>query len=102
TVLNPAVTVNSPTICAGQSATLIATPATGGGIYSWAPGGQTSQSITVSPASNSTYIVYYFLGGCSSSATSTVTVSSVTPAVSISANSTTICSGGSVTFTANP
>ncbi|MDP9229602.1 MAG: PKD domain-containing protein, partial [Bacteroidota bacterium] len=44
------VAVNSPTICAGQNATLTATPSTTGGTYSWAPGGQTTQSITVSPA----------------------------------------------------
>src|SRR4029450_3200295 len=95
----PAVLVNSPTICSGQSATLTANPSVGGGTYSWSPGGQTSQSITISPASTTNYVVTYSLGGCSSSATSTVTVTAA-PAVLV--NSPTICSGQSATLTANP
>jgi gliding motility-associated-like protein len=98
----PSVTVNSPTICAGQSATLTATPSTGGGTYSWSPGGATTQSITVSPVSTTTYTVTYNLSGCSNTATGTVTVNTVTPFVSIIASSTSICSGNSITFTATP
>src|SRR4030095_680626 len=95
----PTVLVNSPTICSGQSATLTANPSVGGGTYSWSPGGQTSQSITISPASTTNYVVTYSLGGCSSSATSAVTV---TTAPTVLVNSPTICSGQSATLTANP
>src|SRR4030095_9580299 len=95
----PTVLVNSPTICSGQSATLTANPSVGGGTYSWTPGGQTSQSITVSPASTTNYVVTYSLGGCSSSATSTVTIAA---APSVSVNSPTICAVQSATLSAHP
>src|SRR5205814_8031545 len=95
----PTVSVNSLTICAGQSATLTATPSTGGGTYSWSPGGQTTSSITVSPASTTTYTVTYNLGGCSNTGSGTVTVNS---APTVTVNSQTICAGQSATLTATP
>ncbi|MBL7883242.1 MAG: SprB repeat-containing protein, partial [Bacteroidia bacterium] len=90
-------TVNSPTICAGANATLTATPATGGGTYSWAPGGQTTQTINVSPGTTTTYTVTYTLAGCSNVATGTVTVNSL-PTIAV--NSTSICPGQNATLTA--
>jgi gliding motility-associated-like protein len=45
---------NDQAICIGNSATLVAT---GGGTYSWMPGGATSASITVTPPVTTTYIV---------------------------------------------
>src|SRR5205814_5975671 len=95
----PTVTVNSQTICAGQSATLTATPSTGGGTYLWAPGGQTTSSITVSPASTTTYTVTYNLGGCSNTGSGTVDLNRV---VSVTVNSQTICAGQSATIMATP
>src|SRR5438093_11857821 len=71
-----------------QSATLTATPSTGGGTYSWSPGGQTTSSITVSPASTTTYTVTYNLGGCSNTGSGTVTVNA---APTVTVNSQTIC-----------
>jgi hypothetical protein len=69
------VTVNSETICVGNSTTLTANPSVAGGSYLWSPGGETTQSITVSPSSNTTYSVVYSMPGCSSGpAVSTVTV----------------------------
>lgn len=70
----PTLNVNNATICAGQSATLTANPNLGGGTYLWTPGGQTTQSITVSPGSTTTYTVDYTLNGCTGTATGTVTV----------------------------
>src|SRR5205814_490397 len=95
----PSITVNSQTICAGQSAALTATPSTGGGTYLWAPGGQTTSSIAVSPASTTTYTVTYSLGGCSNTGSGTVTVNA---APSVTVNSQTICAGQSATLTATP
>jgi gliding motility-associated-like protein len=77
----PTVTVNNPTICAGQSVTLTATPSSPGGTYLWS-NGATTQSITVSPGSTTSYTVTYTLNGCPSSpATATVTVTPPTTPV---------------------
>jgi gliding motility-associated-like protein len=98
----PAVSVNTPpAICAGSSATLIASPAPGGGTYSWSPGGATTQSITVTPAFNTTYTVTYTLSGCSGTGTGTVTVNPM-PTVGITPATATICAGQSSTLNASP
>ncbi|MDP2388424.1 MAG: PKD domain-containing protein [Bacteroidota bacterium] len=91
------VSVNSVTICNGSSATLTATPSTGGGTYSWSPGGATTNTISVNPASTANYTVTYTLGGCSTSAISIVTVNNL-PVVTV--NSPAICTGASATLTA--
>jgi len=95
----PGLTVNDETICAGQSATLTATPTIGGGSYSWAPGGEITQSITVNPVTTTTYTATYNLGGCIATADGTVTVN---PAPAVTVNSATICDGASATLTATP
>lgn len=96
----PTVNVNSPSICAGTSTTITATPSTGGGSYLWSPGGETTQNITVSPGSTTNYTVTYTLNGCSSPVTtSTVTV---TAAPTVTVNNPSICAGQSVTLTATP
>ncbi|HIA35600.1 MAG TPA: PKD domain-containing protein [Flavobacteriales bacterium] len=56
-----AVTINDAVICVGETTTLTAT-ASGGNTnlsynYMWTPGGETSQSIEVSPSSTTTYSV---------------------------------------------
>lgn len=67
-------------ICSGQSATLTATGGTG---YTWSSG-QTTSSINISPTSNTTYTVTATnAGGCTGTATITVTVNSL-PNVSFS------------------
>lgn len=96
---NPTVTLNSPTICNGQSATVTATPSTAGGSYSWNTTDVT-QSITVSPTVTTTYSVTYTLNGCVSNTVSTTVTVNAIPTVS--ANSATICSGSSATLTATP
>lgn len=96
--VNPIPTVNAGTdvsICSAGSTTLTATGAT---TYSWSPGGQTTASITVSPASTTTYTVTGTSNGCSSSDVVTVTVLSNAPinaGVDVS-----ICEGQSTTLTA--
>lgn len=96
----PQVTVNSATICNGETATLTATPNLPGGTYSWSPGGSTAQSITVNPSATTTYTVIYTLNGCiAPSATGTVTVK---PLSTLSVQGATICAGASATLTATP
>jgi PKD repeat protein len=97
----PTVSFNNISICAGESTTLTATPSSGGGTYLWSPGGATTQSITVSPGSTTSYSVNYTLGGCSSGLfNGSVTVNPI-PALSVTSGLT-ICSGDNVTLTANP
>lgn len=69
------VSVNSESTCAGGSATLTAS---GGVTYSWQPGGETSESITVSPASTTTYTVTGSSATCGSgTAEGTITISPI-------------------------
>ncbi len=88
-----ATTVNSPTICSGQTATLTAAGAT---TYLWSTGSG-ANPIMVSPTVTTSYTVTGTTGTCTSSAISTVTVD---PMPVVTVNSGTICSGGSVTLTA--
>lgn len=99
-VASPTVSVNDTTICSGRNATLTATPTLGGGTYSWSPGGATTQSITISPTSNTTYTVTYSTLNCGSAVDSGVVT--VTPAPLVSVNDTSICSGQSAILTATP
>ncbi|MES2512677.1 MAG: gliding motility-associated C-terminal domain-containing protein [Bacteroidota bacterium] len=72
---NP-ITVNSSTICGGQTAVLTASGAAGN-TYTWTPGGANGTSISVSPGATTTYTVSGS-GGCGSTVgtqTSVVTVS---------------------------
>ncbi|WP_163411208.1 hypothetical protein [Flavobacterium ajazii] len=95
----PTVSVNSPSVCNGTSATLTATPSLAGGTYLWNTGATTA-SITVSPSSTTTYSVVYTLDGCPSpSASGTVTVK---PVPTVSVNNPSVCNGTSATLTATP
>lgn len=86
-------TVNSPTICAGQSATLTAT---GGTTYSWDTGA-TTNPLVVTPATTTSYTVTANAGGCTGSAVATVTVN---PLPVTTSTNTTICDGSVATLTA--
>jgi gliding motility-associated-like protein len=96
-----AVTVNSPTICAGSSATLTATGAT---TYTWSAnaGGATTSTVSVSPPITTVYTVTANGGGgggCAPIATSTVTV---VPSLTVTVNTpATICQGATTTLTAS-
>lgn len=88
----PVVTVNSPTICSGSTATL-----TGGGAstYLWSTGAAVN-SIIVSPATSMNYTVTGTSAGCTATAISTVTVN---PLPVVAANSPTICAGDTAILT---
>ena len=96
----PTITAGGPTtFCAGGSVTLTSSSPTNN---VWSPGGQTTQSITVTNAG--TYSVVVNNGGCTSAASNTITVSvNPTPATpTITAGgATTFCAGGSVTLTSS-
>ena len=85
----PVVGVNSPTICAGQVANLLANGAT---TYTWTAGATAGigGAATASPIVNTSYTVTGTSLGCSSTAVSTVSVNQLPTA--------TISGGGSVCF----
>ncbi|HXB40984.1 MAG TPA: gliding motility-associated C-terminal domain-containing protein [Bacteroidia bacterium] len=85
---------SATTICSSQSATLTASGATN---YTWSPGG-TTNPITVSPNTTTTYTLIGDNGGCSATTTITLNVNP-TPTVTGVASPTTICSGQTSTLT---
>ena len=92
----PTISVSSDTaICNGNSVTLTAS---GADTYTWMPGNLTGASISVSPNTTTIYTVTGTLnaGGCSSTATTTVTISQVIASADV-----TICEGESTTLTAS-
>lgn len=99
----PAVSVTpSPaTICAGSSTSLTASGAT---TYSWSPStglsGTTGATVTASPSTSTTYTVTGTSSGCSGVQNVSVNVNPA-PTVTVSPNSSSICSGASTTLTAS-
>ena len=95
----PSITINSGTVCSGTSATIAATPSTTGGTYLWSTGATTA-SITVTPASTTSYSCVYTLASCPSpSVSGTVTVN---PIPTITVSNATVCNGTAATITATP
>lgn len=98
-IINPLPLVNAGSdqlVCSGSSTTLTAT---GGTTYTWNPGGSTSPSISVSPASSTTYtIVGTDAIGCSAS--DDVVVSVGTNPIANAGPDVTICNGSNATLTA--
>lgn len=98
-----AVTVNSPTICAGTGPVIL----TAGGTsptYTWSAnaGSATTQTVSVNPATTTVYTVTGQGGGgggCTPVATSTVTV---IPSITVTtSNPPAMCAGSNATLTAN-
>ena len=88
------VSVNSPTICEGQTATLTATGAL---TYKW-NNGKTGSVITVNPVTTTSYIVTGVAGACEDTAKATVTVIPK-PDVKVETPKP-VCEGETVTLTA--
>ncbi|MFN5877399.1 MAG: PKD domain-containing protein, partial [Flavobacteriales bacterium] len=100
----PTVSVNSPIICAGQTATVTATPGSAGTYtYTWSvpggaanPGNVASFSTTVAGI----YTVSIAAGSCTSSPASGTVIVNAVPTVTV--NNPVICAGGTATVTATP
>jgi uncharacterized protein YjdB len=90
----PTVSVNSTSICAGQSVTLTATPSTAGGTYLWS-NGATTPNITVTPNATTSYSVTYSNNG-TASGSGTVTVNPL-PTIN-GGQDQTVCQGALVTL----
>jgi translation initiation factor IF-1 len=107
---------NTTSICAGGSITFTATPTNGGTTpaYQWKINGvnvtgQTASTFTTTTLNNGDVVTVTMSSNdpcanpvIASSNPITVTATSVVPSVSIVSNTTSICTGGSVTFTATP
>jgi len=95
----PTVSVNSDTICNGDTTQLVATPDLPGGTYLWS-NNLTTQIINVNPGlPGTTYSVTYTLTGCIAQASGTVTVNPV-PVLTIAPL--VMCYGETGTITAVP
>ncbi|MBI4647730.1 MAG: gliding motility-associated C-terminal domain-containing protein [Bacteroidia bacterium] len=88
------VVITPPVICAGESATL---SVSSGSSYLWSTS-ETTQSITVSPPSTTTYSVTVTDAGCTGSTSVVVTVGAIPDADA--GNDQTICYGSGATLTA--
>ncbi|MBK9524923.1 MAG: PKD domain-containing protein [Bacteroidetes bacterium] len=87
---------NDQSVCIGSPASL---SASGGTAYVWTPGGQTTSTINVSPATNSSYTVTVTdANGCTASDVASVQVNAL-PVV-IASPDKSICSGANTTLTA--
>jgi gliding motility-associated-like protein len=95
----PNLTVNNDTICQGQSSTVSAIPDVQGGTFLWSNGAQITPSISVTPATTTTYNVLYDFNGCITTASGTVVVN---PVPTVTLNSGSICFGDSILLSANP
>lgn len=82
-------------VCTGSSATLTASQGTA---YQWSPGGQTTQSITITPTVNTIYSVTVTNGTCVQTASHSVGLQDA-PIADFSVSPATICAGQQVTFT---
>ncbi len=93
----PSVTVNSSTTCAGTTTTLTASGATS---YSWSTA-QTGSLITPSPTVTTNYTVTGTdANNCKNTTTTTITVNGL-PTITATSNTTSLCSGATVTLTAS-
>ncbi|WP_317897967.1 glycine-rich protein [Aurantibacillus circumpalustris] len=100
TVAPLVVTATAPVtlVCAGSTATLTATSAVPN--YTWLPGPFTGSTVVASPTANTLYTVIASDGACNGTATLNITTK-VTPTITSSASSATICQGLSTTLNAS-
>lgn len=91
---SPTITVSSPTLCAGETATIAAFGAI---TYTWSTG-SFSNTINVSPTSSTNYTVLGESLGCSAAITASVFVTALP---TITANSPTLCVGQSTLISAS-
>ncbi len=90
----PADIAGPDSVCTGSSATLTASQGTA---YQWNPGGQTTQTITITPTANATYSVTVTNGTCVQTATHSVGLQDA-PIANFSVSPATICAGQQVVF----
>ena len=107
---SPSVTVaaSSTTICDGENTTLSVSSSNDPNYtYTWAPGGFTGNTVTVTPSSTTIYTLTAqdnttgAFAGCGSLATQTITVNPSPTPVSVTPATTTVCQGTNVSLMAS-
>jgi len=101
TKTTPTITASasSTNICEGEAVTLSASGAGAGGTYTWTPSGSNLSTFTISPPASTLFIVSATNSlNCESSAQQVVVVQAA-PAIQITASSTLVCIGNSITLT---
>ena len=96
----PAAITGVPIICPGDSTTLFAPP--GGAAYAWTPGGETTDSIVVSPSALANYTCTVTSVAGPTCTTILNYQVDVHPPALITVDSSTICIGDQTTLTATP
>jgi gliding motility-associated-like protein len=95
----PDITASSNPICAGTPVTLYGPP--GATSYEWQPGGQTTQNITVTPSTTTTYSLEV-TGVCGSRQTLSKTISvNQLPDLTAINNNVTVCAGQTINLSAS-
>ncbi len=97
--VTPALSVNSPSMCAGQPTNLVAVGSPAGGTYQWSGSSVTTNTLQVNPNATQSYNVTYTLGACSAQAQAIVTVINTPTVQLLNAD---VCVGDSVTLVAMP
>lgn len=92
---NIAITNSVQSICSGTTVTFVGSGAT---TYAWSNGGGTAASASYAPLSTTVYTLTGTSGGCSSSKTATVNVTT-TPTITVANPVQSICTGSTVAFT---
>ena len=92
---SPTLALSNMTICAGGTATMLAS---GANSYSWSTG-STAATITASPLSNTIYTVTGTVNACAHTSTLSVTIGTAL-SILISPATSSVCNGGSVTLSA--
>jgi len=88
-------TLTPTSLCAGSTATMMASGAT---TYTWMPGSLSGTSVTVSPTLTTTYTLTGANGNCTSTTTIGITVNS-TPTITAVSSPTAVCAGSTATLT---
>lgn len=88
------VSVSNPSVCAGISSTLTVNGTNGasGITYNWSPVSGSTGTLVVNPNVNTTYVVTATYGGCTRSASGSVSIT-LPPVVSVNPSNASLCSG---------
>ena len=95
----PVLLTENQGICEGESVVLNAIPSVLGGQYLWLPNNETSETMTVSPTTTTTYQVMYTINGCQTDLEPIIVSVDAMPITTFDVNVTSGCAPLNVMFT---